>query len=65
MKFWRTKMAYTQQIKILEEKLKQLGKGPFTADNIQRTLTIQGQISKLKKLEWEEKFERINMDEDR
>lgn len=58
-------MAYTQQIRILEQKLEQLGKGPFDADNIQKTLEIQSQVKRLKRLEWEENYERIKMDEER
>ena len=45
-------MAYTQQICILEQKLQQLSKGPFDRDNIQKTLEIQSQIRRLKRLEW-------------
>ena len=58
-------MAYTQQIRILEQKLQQLGKGPFDSDNIQKTLEIQLHIKRLKRLEWEENYERIKMDEER
>ena len=65
MKFWRTNMAYTQQIRILEQKLQQLGKGPFDRDNIEKTMDIQSQLRRLKRLEWEENYERIKMDEER
>jgi hypothetical protein len=58
-------MAYTQQIRILEQKLQQLGKGPFDRDNIQKTLEIQNQIKRLQRIEWEENYERIKMDEER
>ena len=58
-------MAYTQQIRILEQKLQQLSKGPFDSDNIQKTLEIQSQIRRLKRIEWEENYERIKMEEDR
>ena len=58
-------MAYTQQIRILENKLEQLGKGPFDKDNVSRTLQIQSEIRKLRRLEWEENHERIKMDEER
>jgi hypothetical protein len=58
-------MAYTQQIRILEQKLQQLGKGPFDRDNVGKTLEIQSQIRRLKRLEWEENHERIKMDEER
>jgi hypothetical protein len=58
-------MAYTQQIRILEQKLEQLGKGPFDKENVEKTLDIQSQLRRLKRLEWEENYERIKMDEDR
>ena len=58
-------MAYTQQIRILEQKLQQLSKGPFDSDNIQKTLEIQSQIRRIKRIEWEENYERIKMEEDR
>ena len=58
-------MSYTQQIRILEQKLEQLGKGPFDTENIQKTLEIQSHIKRLKRLEWEENYERIKMDEER
>lgn len=58
-------MAYTQQILILESKLQQLGKGPFDKDNVEKTLEIQSQIRRLKRLEWEENYERVKIDEER
>ena len=58
-------MAYSQQIRILEQKLQQLSKGPFDTDNIQRTLEIQSQIRRLQRLEWEEKYETLEIEEDR
>ena len=65
MKFWRTNMAYTQQIRILEQKLQQLTKGPFDTDNIQKTLEIQSHIRRLQRLEWEENYETVKLEEDR
>ena len=58
-------MAYTQQIRLLEQKLQQLAKGPFNTDNIQQTLEMESAIKRLKRLEWEENYERIKMDEER
>ena len=58
-------MAYTQQIRILEAKLKQLQKGQQGADNLQKAWEIEANIRKLKRLEWEENHERIKMEEDR
>jgi len=58
-------MAFTQQIRILEAKLAQLRKGPFDTDNIQKTLEMESAIKRLKRLEWEEKYETIKMDDER
>jgi hypothetical protein len=58
-------MAYTQQIRILENKLEQLRKGPFDRANIEKTFQVESQIKRLKRLEWEENYERIKMDEER
>jgi len=58
-------MAYTQQIRILEQKLQQLSKGPFDRENVEKTLEIQSQIRRLKRIEWEENYERVELDEDR
>jgi hypothetical protein len=58
-------MAYTQQILILEQKLSQLRKGPFNSDNVQKTFDVESAIRRLKRLEWEENYERIKMEEER
>jgi len=58
-------MAYTQQILILESKLAQLRKGPYTPDNIQKTFDVEAAIRRLKRLEWIENYETIKMEEDR
>lgn len=65
VKFWRTKMAYTQQIRLLEQKLEQLSKIPFAKDNTYKVLQIQADLKKLRRLEWEENYERVKMDEER
>ena len=65
MKFWRTNMAYTQQIRILEAKLKQVQKNPLDAETMQKTWEIESNLRRLKRLEWEENYERIKMEEDR
>ena len=58
-------MAYTQQIKILEQKLEQVSKTPFDHDHTYKVLQIQAEIKKMRRLEWEENFERLNLEEDR
>jgi hypothetical protein len=58
-------MSYYNQIKILEQKLTQLGSVPKDADHTYKVIQIESQIRKLKRLEWEENHERIKMDEER
>lgn len=58
-------MAYTQQIRLLEQKLEQLSKMPFEKDSTFKVLQIQAEIRKLRRLEWEENYERIKMEEER
>ena len=58
-------MAYTQQIKILEQKLEQVSKTPFDKDHTYKVLQIQAEIKKMRRLEWEEHYERLNLEEDR
>lgn len=58
-------MAFTQQIRILEAKLKQLEKGPHSLDSTMQVLQIQAEIRKMRRLEWEEMFERVKLEEDR
>jgi len=58
-------MAYTHQIRILEAKLAQLHKSSAEKDYTFKVLSIQAEIKKMERLEWEENFERIKMDEER
>lgn len=56
-------MAYIQQIRILEQKLEQLSKVPFDKDNTYKVLQIQNEIKKMRRLEWEENHERLELEE--
>ena len=58
-------MAYTHQIRILEAKLKQLEKSQTDLDNTTKTLQIQSEIRKLRRLEWEENYETLKLEEER
>lgn len=58
-------MAYTQQIKILEQKLEQLSRTPFVEDHTYKVLQIQAEIKKMRRLEWEENYETLKLEEDR
>ena len=58
-------MAYIHQIRILEQKLEQLSKNPIEKDNTYKVLQIQAEIKKMRRLEWEENYERLKLEEDR
>lgn len=58
-------MSYTNQIKVLASKLEQLEKLPMDKENINKILQIQAQVKKLQRLEWEENYERVKLDDDR
>lgn len=57
-------MAYTNQIRILESKLKQIQNNPDNND-IEKAGQILAEIRKLRRLEWEEQYERLDMGEER
>lgn len=58
-------MAYAQQIKILEQKLEQLSRMPSIKGSTDNALQIQQDLRKLKRLEWEENYERLKLEEER
>ena len=58
-------MAYTHQIRILETKAKQLEREPESAEKHLQLSRILGEVRRLRKLEWEEKHERLDLGEDR
>ena len=58
-------MAYTHQIRILEAKLKQLEKSQSDLDNTMKVLQIQAEIRKLRRIEWEENYETLKLEEER
>lgn len=58
-------MSYTHQIRILQAKLKQLESRPHDSENIYKVLQIQNEIKKMQRLEWEENYERLKLEEDR
>jgi len=57
-------MAYTNQIRILEQKLKQLENGTDKKD-LERIADIINQLRRLRRLEWEEKHEVVDLGDDR
>lgn len=58
-------MSYTLQISILESKLEQLKQVPFDTDHTSKVLQIQSELKKLRRLEWEENYERLKLEEER
>lgn len=57
-------MAYTNQIRILENRLKQLEQETDKKD-LKKMAEIINQLRVLRRLEWEEEHERVNMEDDR
>jgi len=57
-------MGYSQQIRILEAELKQLEQND-DKKNPNRISQIIDQLRRLRKLEWEENYERVIMEDDR
>lgn len=58
-------MSYQNQIRILESKLKQIESLPNTAENINKILTINADLKRMRRLEWEENYERLKLEDDR
>jgi hypothetical protein len=57
-------MAYTNQIRILEQKLKQLENGTDKKD-LERISDVINQLRRLRRLEWEENHEVVDLGDDR
>jgi hypothetical protein len=57
-------MAYSQQIRILEQKLKQL-ENSNDKENLEKMAEIINQLRRLRRLEWEEKHETVDLGDDR
>ena len=57
-------MAYDNQIRILESKLKQLEQGTDKKDR-EQIGKILTDLRRLRRLKWEEEHERVNFDDDR
>ena len=58
-------MAYTHQIRILETKAKQIERMAESSEKSFQLMSIHSEIRKLKQLEWEEQYERLDLGEDR
>jgi len=57
-------MAYSNQIRILENKLKQLENSTDKNDS-EKMAQIINDLRRLRRLEWEENHERVNIDDER
>ncbi len=57
-------MAYSNQIRILENKLKQLENSTDKKD-LEKMAQIINDLRRLRRLEWEENHERVNIDDER
>lgn len=57
---------YANQIRILEAKLKQLqNNGSHKEQDIMEQFMIQSEIKRLRRLEWQEIYETVKMENDR
>jgi hypothetical protein len=57
---------YANQIRILEAKLKQLqNNGSYKEQDIMEQFMIQSEIKRLRRLEWQEIYETVKMENDR
>lgn len=57
---------YAKQIKVLEQRIDQLkATKPVTADVMLEIFNLQTEVKKLRKLEWDEIYETVKMDNDR
>jgi len=57
---------YANQIRIFEAKLKQLqNNGSYKEQDIMEQFMIQSEIKRLRRLEWEEIYETVKMENDR
>ena len=57
-------MSYDNQIRILENKLKQLEKSSDNND-LKEMANIINQLRRLRRAKWEEDYERVNLDDER
>lgn len=57
-------MGYSQKIRILEEKLRQLENGNDKED-LKKMSDIINELRRLRRAQWEEEYERVNLDDDR
>jgi hypothetical protein len=57
-------MGYSNQIRILENKLKQLEQGTDKKD-LEKIAQIVNDLRRLRRLDWEENHETVNIDDER
>jgi hypothetical protein len=57
-------MSYSTQIRILENKLKQLEHSKDKKD-VEKAVQIINDLRRLRRLDWEENHERVNIDDER
>lgn len=57
---------YARQIKILEQRIEHLKSAkPFNQQAVMDMFEMQNEVRKLRRLEWEEIYETVKMEEDR
>jgi predicted kinase len=61
-------ITLTESLKLLDARIKDLNKNNDSSllnDAIQQKVTLEREISRLQRLEWEEQTQRIDLDDDR
>lgn len=61
-------LTLQESLRLLDKRMSELDKNKDTtiwSDAIQQKITLEREISRLQKLDWEEKHERIDLDDDR
>lgn len=57
---------YARQIKILEQKINQLvSTKPVSQDQMMEVFSLQSEVKRLRRLEWDEIYETVKLEEDR
>jgi predicted kinase len=61
-------ITLTESLKLLDARIKDLNKNNDSSllnDAVQQKVTLEREISRLQRLEWEEQTQRIDLDDDR
>lgn len=68
MSYAKRILVLQESLKLLDNRIKGIEKGldkNLLSEAISQKVTLEREISRLQKLHWEEKHERVNLDDDR